>query len=330
MTTPSRTDPNAAQIENADDAQASPSDRLHARSIENPDQQSSRPSTNPDGTRTAIVAASPRMLGRSMLWSLLLPDGLAQEGVSGRFFLARCGAITEEERATNWAIYRRRPLYGVFQHGAVDPQGVAQWELVMPAQSADRSADPGYHWLAGLVAGTPVNLLGPFGQGFQLEATSRNLLLLADTATVPLLLGLGDQMLDRGGRVTLLLQLEEDEADVTATAAHQGIGAIVEQLPIAVEVRQATRGEQWQAQLAETVPWADQIAVALAPDEISSLQHAIQQNRFRVDAGFAQVFVQADLFCGIGACLACVVPTRDGGYTRACVHGPVFDLMALG
>jgi hypothetical protein len=29
--------------------------------------------------------------------------------------------------------------------------------------------------------------------------------------------------------------------------------------------------------------------------------------------------------CGFGACFGCVVPTRDGGYARVCVDGPVLD-----
>ena len=29
--------------------------------------------------------------------------------------------------------------------------------------------------------------------------------------------------------------------------------------------------------------------------------------------------------CGFGACFGCVVPTRDGGYVRLCVDGPVLD-----
>ena len=52
--------------------------------------------------------------------------------------------------------------------------------------------------------------------------------------------------------------------------------------------------------------------------------------RLRVEPDFAYLLVQADLLCGSGACLACVVPTAGGGLTRTCVHGPVFDLTRLG
>jgi hypothetical protein len=33
--------------------------------------------------------------------------------------------------------------------------------------------------------------------------------------------------------------------------------------------------------------------------------------------------------CGFGACFGCVVPTREGGYVRLCVDGPVLDAAEL-
>lgn len=282
------------------------------------------PSTNADGTRTAIIAAESRVLGKGMVLSLYLPAGLAQEGICGRFFLARCGAITEEERANQWEIYRRRPLYAAMHHQIVEPQGIDQWDLWLPLDKAACAVDPGYRWLIDLPIGTPVNLLGPFGQSYTLTLHSRNLLLIASLATLPFLLGLVDQMLDQGGRVTLLLRQE-----ITDGNQAYDISALVEQLPIAVEVRQANSTEQWQDQLSETVRWADQIAIALLSPNVVQLRQELQQHRFRLEPGFVQIWISSDLLCGVGACLACVVTTRDGGYTRACIHGPVFDLLAL-
>jgi dihydroorotate dehydrogenase electron transfer subunit len=33
--------------------------------------------------------------------------------------------------------------------------------------------------------------------------------------------------------------------------------------------------------------------------------------------------------CGVGACLACVVPAAGGGYVRVCTEGPVFPAEAI-
>jgi dihydroorotate dehydrogenase electron transfer subunit len=39
----------------------------------------------------------------------------------------------------------------------------------------------------------------------------------------------------------------------------------------------------------------------------------------------AQLALESGMACGFGACFGCVVATRDGGYVRLCVDGPVLD-----
>lgn len=275
------------------------------------------PTTHTDGTRTAVIAAPARLLNESALVTVRLPSGLGAAGVNGRYFLARCGVSNEAARWTDWQIYLRRPLFGVTVRGpagqAPAPTVGDTWELHLPV-----NGDPGYRWLLEQPVGQAINLLGPFGQGFMLQPHSRNLLLLADATRVPLLFALSDVMLDQGGRVTLLVRGNGEEIDI-----------LTPRLPIAVEVRQATTTAQWEEQIRELTPWADQICLALPNAQVSAVAEIIRRHRFRVDAGFAQALVEADLVCGVGACLACVVPMRDGGYTRACMHGPVMDLMTI-
>jgi dihydroorotate dehydrogenase electron transfer subunit len=47
----------------------------------------------------------------------------------------------------------------------------------------------------------------------------------------------------------------------------------------------------------------------------------------------AQVAVEESMACGIGVCMTCVLPVRDGGgttrFVRSCVEGPVFDAGAV-
>lgn len=284
-----------------------------ATSITTPENPGLIPATNEDGTRTAVIAAPLRSVGAGLLLTLALPAGLGQSGISGRYFLARCGATTPEERQSQWQIYLRRPLYAGAQRPQAETKGIDLWEVLLP-----ESVDEGYRWLAAQPVGTPINLLGPFGQGFSLTAQSRNLLILSELATAPLFLALGNAMLDRGGRVTLVLRGEE----VAATK-------LVDSFAIPVEVRIAPTAERWQVQLQETLRWADQVCVALPRPLLVGLADAIRTQRFRLEPGFAQALIQTDLLCGVGACLACVVPTRDGRYSRACVHGPVFDLTQL-
>jgi dihydroorotate dehydrogenase electron transfer subunit len=43
----------------------------------------------------------------------------------------------------------------------------------------------------------------------------------------------------------------------------------------------------------------------------------------------AQLALEAGMACGFGACFGCVVPTRDRGYLRVCIDGPVLDAQLL-
>ncbi len=240
------------------------------------------------------------------------PAGLFQERLAGRYFLARCGAVSEWERTHDWNIYLRRPLFMVGRRPLLD-SSTERWQVWAPNEP-----DPGYIWLRELPEGAALNLTGPFGNGFEILPTTRNLLLLADQRRAPLLLPLIDRMLDRGGRITIILLGEAGTESEFTTG-----------LPFAAEVRRAADDGEWQATLADTLPWADQLCGAIRPDHLPGLADAIRKHRVRLEAGFGLMLVEADLACGAGACLACVVPLANGSLTRACVHGPVFDLLDL-
>jgi dihydroorotate dehydrogenase electron transfer subunit len=279
------------------------------------------PTLNEDGTLTAVVIQSAVSFGAARLLTLALPSGLNSAPASGRYLLARCGAQTPLERAEQWSFPLRTPLFFVGagpafleQTEGAEAAAIAEpWTVALPPDP-----DPAGQWLGELPAGATLNLLGPLGQGFVLQPQTRNLLLIGDLARLPLLFCLLEQMLDRNGRVTLLLRLAEPLAE-----------SIREHLPIPVELRLAQDETSWQHHLGETIGWADQVAVALPNPAYAPLAEAIRQRRLRLEQGFAQALIQVELPCGVGACLACTIPLPNGSRTRACVHGPVFDLTTL-
>lgn len=265
-----------------------------------------------DGTVDAVVVRAAEAFGAGYRLTVRLPAGLSVGGSAGRYFLARCGAATLEERLSNWQMYLRRPLFaGDVRVGGAEGE---EWELYLPDVTT-----PGNRWLLERLHGALLNLVGPLGNGFALDDHARNLLLVGRDERCGPLLPLIDAMLDRGGRVTLLL---------VETVPAQLRQDLLPRLPIAVEVHIAD-GDGWPAHVAELAQWADQICAALPHHELSTLALTIRRARLRFDPGFALVLPEADLACGYGACLACVVPTAGGGLTRACVNGPVFDLLRL-
>ncbi len=220
----------------------------------------------------------------------------------------------------NWEIYLRRPLFLFAVGGAQpdtsaspfgsDPMGVLRF--LLPA-----ALDPGYAWLAKLPAAARLNLLGPFGRDACLDAHARHLLLVADVQDAPLLLPLADQMLDQGGRVSLI---------VRGPASDRSLLAL---LPIDVELHLADSAERFEELLAESLPWSDALYASQSASTPQSLAGAIARHRATFEPDYAHILVQADLVCGYGGCMACVVPRAGGSLTRACIHGPVFRLADL-
>ena len=273
---------------------------------------STTPTIHSDGTISAQVQEVRSLSTIGALLRLSLPIAFDAGGGLGRFMLARCAEDTTDARAEDWSIYARRALFSTALPTALPEQSGSEWEFFIPGDD-----DPGHRWLRGRKAGSTINLLGPFGQAFELATYTRSLLVLANPHTLTPLLPIIHTMLDRGGRVTLLIIGETDS-----------VAPLLPLIPIPVEVRVIPQ-DSWLTHLAEPVRWADQLCAALPNNTYSPLAHHIRTLRFQLDAEFAHVLVASDLLCGVGACLACVVATREGGYTRACVHGPIFPLATL-
>ncbi len=275
------------------------------------------PTLHSDGSWSGVVEAisAPRSPWPTI--TLTLPAAIGAEALAGRLFMARCW----DDPTAPGGVYLRRPLFLV-QSRSVADGALTRCEFLLPGRD-----DPGATWLCRLPAGAAVHLLGPFGNGFALHTHSRALLLVADHKRVPLLLPLSDQILDRGGQVTLLLREPERQAASDNQALRS---ALAGRLPLAVEIQPVGSDEEWLTALKRLLPWADQVCAGLPSSLFVELAGLARQTRFRLDEGFGQMFVEADYACGWGGCLACVVPLGKGGHTRACVHGPVMDLRKLG
>jgi dihydroorotate dehydrogenase electron transfer subunit len=183
--------------------------------------------------------------------------------------------------------------------------------------------DAGLAWLRKQPVQSPVDLLGPLGNGFAVHMQQQHLLLVSESVHVAPLLALIGPQLGRGGSVGLLME-GATHADLLPAAV----------LPPAVEYYTATADGSagHPGDLSDLLPtflsWADLVCAAGSTPFLRRLKRAIGETRFSSGAGLAQVLAPVPLPCGIGACLACLVDTGRG-WCRACQRGPVFDLVEL-
>jgi dihydroorotate dehydrogenase electron transfer subunit len=217
---------------------------------------------------------------------------IASRLAAGRFVLADLGD------------YLRTPLFPAWLE-------TASFDVLVPP----------HHPAAALHSGTTVDLIGPLGQGFEVPAAARRLLLVASTAHLPALLPLIQQK--PGFSVALLL------AASTAADLYP-----IRLLPPALEVHAVTadgsaghRGAPLDL-FPDLARWADCVCIADDPATYPALAELVREVRMEQGRRFAQALVAPPLACGVGACQGCAVEVARGTQL-ACTDGPVFDLLEL-
>ena len=258
--------------------------------------------------------------GASQELRWLAPD-LARQLTPGQPVLLHAG----------WGLdpYLRRAFYPI----AFDAE---TWTLRLPP-----SGDWGHAWLRAAPLGVQTDCLGPIGIGYNLpgalSGASHTLLCVGEGESSWSLLPAVLRAADYGYAVTL------------AVEAVSGRDLIPNRrLPASVEYHLATvdgtitaaplrgagvapgRGRlappKLAPQLPELLAWADMVLAAGSLAFYQMLAPAIQQARFDLKRGFAQVLYPAPILCGTGACQACSSDVA-GGRHRVCLRGPVFDLV---
>lgn len=182
---------------------------------------------------------------------------------------------------------------------------------------------PPRHPAIDLIPGTEVDVLGPLGTGFEVGNAQR-LLLVAEAAHLPPLLPL--QHL--APAIALVLEAPT-RAQFPPTR----------RFPPAVELHLLTQDgtagmhgtlelENGDAPLRRLLRWADCACFSCAPARYPALARLVETVRIQPADDFAQALVRVPMPCGVGGCEVCRVQTRRGE-RRACVDGPVFNLLDL-
>ncbi len=244
--------------------------------------------------RTRVISSSEVMPGVYLSW--LESPGIASLAQPGQFVMVGCGPKS----------LLRRPLS--IHRTSEDKSRLALMFAVV---------GKGTNWLAQRQAGDKVDLLGPLGNGFTIQPTTRNILLIAGGIGIAPLCFLGQEAKKQGGSVTLLLgaatsaqlcpdKLLPDDAECV-TATEDGTagrkGMVTECLP-----ELSSRADQVFA----CGPTAMYRALALKRQELPGTKPV-------------QISLEVRMACGLGVCYGCAVNTKKG-LKQVCRDGPVFEL----
>lgn len=170
--------------------------------------------------------------------------------------------------------------------------------------------------------GDKLNVLGPLGQGFDLEGEGPAVIVGGGIGVAPLKL-LARQLVESGREVRSILGFKNRNQAVSAE--------LFRDFNAEVLTEDGTVGSK--GMVSEPLPGclAAPPGGGPLPEVFACGPGAMLAAVARIsrECGVrAQVSVATHMACGIGACQGCVVEAA-GGYVKACTEGPVFDVEEL-
>ena len=205
------------------------------------------------------------------------------------------------------------------------PSGIDEtgFETVVP---------PG-HAATRLLPGAAFDVLGPLGRGFRLNAVGHpiaRLLLIAGVDSLPLLAPLYQAapsvvlVVEAATRAQLPPPARFPATMELTLVTRDGSAGYLG--PLEVEGDAPVGLERAGSRLRELLRWAERVCVAHELVRYPPLARMVKEARLQPLPDFAQALVRVPMPCGVGVCDVCRVTTRHGE-KRACVDGPVLDLL---
>lgn len=254
-----------------------------------------------------LPIAEQRAATSGLRWLTLEAPELARSVRAGQYLLVRCA----EDGSYDPLL--RRALFVA----AAEP---ALGQIALLYAPDER----GLAWLARARAGGMLDITGPFGRPFALDARTRTLLLVGAGPGLAALLLLARTAAAQNVAVTLLAGAPDA---ALLPPAYLLPGEVEYQTFVPLQIADlAGKGASYD--LPAAITWADQIAAALPGAELGALAQAIRTTKYRWERGFASALLEGPLVCGVGACGMCGVELRKG-VRMLCSDGPVFDMREL-
>lgn len=174
-------------------------------------------------------------------------------------------------------------------------------------------------WLSQCQRGDEIDVLGPLGNGFTIQASSRNLLLAAGGIGIAPLIFLAQHVSSQHS-VTLV-----HGASTAAQLYEQCVPPEVRFIPMTEDGSAGKKGIVTDI-LPDFLGWADQIYACGPVDMYKAMAEMSLRNAgSKLKMRKCQVSLEMRMGCGIGACYGCTINTKRG-LKQVCRDGPVFEL----
>lgn len=258
------------------------------------------------GARTrefrGVITGKHPVMGDSWLLTFTAPQEVLRAAKAGQFV----NVLPHEDGVYDPLLRRPFSVYGA------NPEEGVMTILVRPYGR-------GAGWIVHRNVGSEIDVLGLLGNTFSIGGNSSRLLLVGGGVGAAPLLMLSREAVAKGLEVTYLLGAATADALLDASEFPGEVEYIV-----ATEDGTAGHHGYVTDLVGDYIQWADQIFSCGPGPMFQSLRNVVLAKRMGKRPS-VQVSVERTMACGIGACLGCMVETKQGMKT-SCVDGPVFDM----
>jgi dihydroorotate dehydrogenase electron transfer subunit len=244
---------------------------------------------------------------------LAVIEGAAEPMPGFRLLLLDCPALAESARPGQFIMVRASEGYDPYLRLPLPIHRFREGGVAI----LFRPSQPGYAWLGDRHPGDTLDLLGPGGVGFALPTTSANVAVICQGTGLAPVIGILDRVL---GPAQLVLGV----ATSAQAYPRELLPAEIEYTP---HVGIAVGDAFWQA-VTGACRWANHVYAAGPTAFYRQLLRVWESTHLRPPPDALQVWVDADMACGMGICNSCLLNTRRGP-RHACTDGPVHNLSDL-
>ncbi len=171
----------------------------------------------------------------------------------------------------------------------------------------------GTEWLSERKAGDTVKILGPLGNGFTIDTTSHNILLVGGGMGIAPLIFLAEEAVIKGISVTLMYG--------TVNKDRYPIENILTNVKMISATEDGSIGHH--GIITDLIPeYLDKADQTFICGPLTMYKYLYRQNVIKDKT--AQVSLEVRMACGRGICYGCTIRTINGK-KRVCEDGPVFD-----